>query len=158
MNAQLQEFWEINRMYAPLRDQLMAELSDDDLAFTPGGSNPSLGALCREMGETQHAYVESFKTFKVDFSYRVNDASYEASVARLQAWYARLDEELEAALETVTDEDVATKQMDRGDFTVPLHISLDIYREALLIFYGKVSVYAKTMGKPLTQQWRDWIA
>jgi len=30
-------------------------------------------------------------------------------------------------------------------------------REALLIFYGKVSVYAKTMGKPLSQIWDDWI-
>ena len=61
-------------------------------------------------------------------------------------------------LQTITDEEVAEKQMDRGDFTVPLHISLDVYREALLIFYGKVSVYAKAMGVPLTQMWRDWIA
>ena len=158
MNAKIQEFWEINRMYAPLRDQLMEALDDADLAFTPGGDNPSLGQLCREMGETQTAYVESYKTFKIDFSYRADDISLLSSVAKLQAWYTRLDAELEAALEALSDEDVASKQMDRGDFSLPLHISLDIYREALLIFYGKVSVYAKAMGKPLTQQWRDWIA
>ena len=51
MNAQIQEFWNLNRMYTPLRDELMALLSDDDLAFTPGGSNPTLGELCRELGE-----------------------------------------------------------------------------------------------------------
>ncbi len=158
MNAQIREFWELNRMYTPLRDQLMESLSDDDLAFSPGGSNPTLGELCRELGETEYAYMQSFKTFNVDFSYRLKDDTFSTSVAGLQAWYKQLDEELEAALEAVTDADVAEKQMDRGDFTVPLHISLDVYREALLIFYGKVSVYAKAMGVPLTQMWRDWTA
>ncbi len=158
MNAQIQEFWNLNRMYTALRDELMAALSDEDMAYSPGGSNPTLGELCRELGETQYAYVQSFKTFEVDFSYRLNDDSVQKSVAKLQAWYQQLDSELEAALEAVTDDDVANKQMERGGYQVPVHISLDILREALLIFYGKVSVYAKAMGKPLTQTWQDWIA
>ena len=158
MNADIQQFWDLNRMYSALRDELMASLSDDDLAFSPGGENPTLGALCRELGETQQAYVQSFKTFKVDFSYRANDDAYLASVAKLQAWYADLDQKLEAALETVTDEDVANKKMDRGGYEVPVHISLDILREAMLIFYGKVSVYLKAMGKERTEMWRDWVA
>ncbi|MDE2820657.1 MAG: DinB family protein [Chloroflexota bacterium] len=157
MNAQIQQFWDLNRMYTPLRDQLLEALSDDDLGFTPGGGSPTLGELCRELGETEYAYVQSFKTFKIDFSYRTNDDSYLGSVAKLSAWYRQLDEELEAALEGITDEDVATKQMDRDGYEVPIHISLDILREALLIFYGKVSVYVKAMGKPLPQQWQDWI-
>lgn len=158
MNAQIQEFWNLNRMYTALRDELMAALSDEDLAYSPGGSNPTLGELCRELGETQYAYVQSFKTFEVDFSYRLNDDSVQKSVAKLQAWYQQLDSELEAALEAVTNDDVANKKMERGGYQVPVHISLDILREALLIFYGKVSVYAKAMGKPLTQTWQDWIA
>lgn len=158
MNAQIQEFWDLNRMYVGLRDELMGVLSDEDLAYSPGGGNPTLGELCRELGETQYAYAQSFKTFKVDFNYRTNDDTYLKSVAALQAWYQQLDSELEAALEAVTDEDVADKQMDRDGYEVPVHISLDILREALLIFYGKVSVYAKAMGKPLTQTWTDWIA
>ena len=118
-----------------------------------------MGALCRELGETQYAYVQSFKTFKIDFSYRINDDAYLSSVAKLQTWYADLDQQLEAVLETVTDEDVANKKMDRDGYEVPLHISLDILREALLIFYGKVSVYLKAMGVERTQMWRlDWIA
>ncbi|MCY4540418.1 MAG: DinB family protein [Chloroflexi bacterium] len=157
MNAQIQQFWDLNRMYTPLRDQLLESLSDEDLSFTPGGGNPTLGELCRELGETEYAYVQSFKGFKIDFSYRTNDDSYLGSVAKLSAWYRQLDEELEAALEAVTNEDVATKQMDRDGYQVPIHISLDILREALLIFYGKASVYAKAMDKPLPQQWQDWI-
>ena len=158
MNEQLQEFWELNRMYTALRDELMASLSDEDLAFRPGGQNPSLGELCRELGETQHAYAQSFKTFKIDFGYRVNDDSYSKSVDKLKAWYAELDQALEAALEAVSDEDLAKQKMDRGGYEVPVHISLDILREALLIFYGKVSVYLKAMGAERTQTWRDWIA
>ena len=158
MNAQIQEFWNLNRMYVQLRDELMQALSDDDLAYSPGGDNPTLGALCRALGETQYAYAQSFKTFKVDFSYRTHSEAYLTSVAALQAWYKQLDAELEAALEAVTDDDVADKQMERDGYEVPVHISLDILREALLIFYGKVSVYAKAMGLPLTQMWQDWIA
>lgn len=157
MNAQIKEFWDLNRMYSPLRDQLLEALSDADLSFTPGGGNPTLGELCRELGETQYAYVQSFKTFKIDFSYRTHDDSYLGSVAKLKAWYRQLDEALETALEAVSDEDVATKKVDRDGYEVPVHISLDILREALLIFYGKVSVYAKAMDKPLSQQWQDWI-
>lgn len=158
MNADIKQFWDLNRMYTPLRDKLMASLTDDELAFTPGGENPTLGELCLELGETQYAYVQSFKTFKIDFSYRTKDDSYLSSVVKLTAWYQQLDQELEAVLETVTDEDVANKQMDRGGYEVPVHISLDILREALLIFYGKASVYLKAMGKERTQMWRDWIA
>ncbi len=158
MNAEIKRFWELNRMYSALRDELMASLSEDDLAFSPGGENPALGALCRELGETQQAYAQSFKTFKVDFSYRANDDAYLASVAKLQTWYAELDQKLEAALETVTDEDVANKTIDRDGYETPVHISLDILREAMLIFYGKASVYLKAMGKERTEMWRDWVA
>ena len=158
MNKDILQFWDLNRMYTPLRDELMASLTDEDLAFTPGGENPTLGELCRELGETQHAYVQSFETFKIDFSYRTEDESYLGSVAKLTAWYQQLDKELEAELETVSDDDVANIMMDRGGYEVPLHISLDILREALLIFYGKVSVYLKAMGRERTEMWRDWIA
>ena len=158
MNADIKQFWDLNRMYSPLRDELMASLADDDLAFTPGGENPTLGELSRELGETQYAYVQSFKTFKIDFSYRTEDDSYLSSVAKLTAWYQQLDQELEAVLETVTDGDVANKMMDRGGYEAPVHISLDLLREALLIFYGKVSVYLKAMGKERTEMWRDWVA
>lgn len=158
MNADIKQFWDLNRMYTPLRDELMESLSDADLAFAPGGDNPTLGELCRELGETQYAYAQSFKTFQIDFSYRTNDDVYLNSVAKLKAWYADLDQQLETALEAVTDEDVANKLMDRGGYQVPLHISLDIFREALLIFCGKVSVYLKAMGVERTQMWKDWIA
>ena len=45
------------------------------------GANPSLGALCREISEIEHAYVESFKTFRLDLGYCNADPRLERSVA-----------------------------------------------------------------------------
>ena len=33
----------------------------------------------------------------------------------------------------------------------------ELCREALLVFYGKASVYLKAMGKERPEQMRDWI-
>ena len=73
-----------------MRTQLLDTLSDTDLAFSPGGQNMTLGALCREMGEVEHAYIQSLKTFKQDWSYRNSEAGLDSSVARLKAWFHTL--------------------------------------------------------------------
>ena len=148
--------------YQGLRDQLMEILSDDDLGLRLGGETMSLGELCREIGDIEHAYVESFRTFRQDFSYRNPDPSLEHSVAALKAWFAELDRDLMAAVAALSEEDIASRRIIRGDFDEeyfsPLpKIHLDVYREALLTFYGKVSVYLRAIGRPLPGQWPDWI-
>jgi hypothetical protein len=150
------------REYQGLRDQLMEILADDDLGYRAGGSNPSLGALCREIGEIEHAYAESFRTFRLDFAFRATDPNLEISVAALSAWYRMLDRELMAAIEALSEDDIESRRIVRSDFDVddfsPLpKIQLDVYREALLIFYGKVSVYLRAMGRALPPQWQAWI-
>ena len=122
----------------------------------------SLGALCREIGEIEHAYIESFKSFRQDFSYRNGDPGLEHSVAALRAWFAELDRDLMAAIDGLSEDDIAGRRIVRSDFDEgffsPLaKQQLDIYREALLIFYGKVSVYLRAIERPLPQQWLDWI-
>ena len=102
-------------LYQGLRDELMATLSDADLAVTLGGTTSSLGALCKAIGEIEHAYVESFRTFSQDFSYR-NPDPVERSVAALAAWYTRLDRDLMTVLETLTEDDVEHRRIVRGDF------------------------------------------
>ena len=159
MNVIVKEYYPIFQMYQALRNQLMELLSDEDLAFTPGGENPALGALCREMGEVQHAYIESFKTFQQDFSYRNEEPGLEGSVARLSAWFGDLDAQLKAAIEALSEEEVQERLIDRGGgFQVPPRIQIEVYKEALLIFYGKASVYLKAMTRPRPEQWQDWIA
>ena len=145
--------------YQALRGQLMEILTDDDLACRIAG-NPSLGELCREIGEVEHCYIESFKTFELDFAYRNADPRLETSVAALSAWYAELDRELNAAIVNLTDDQVANRTIDRADFPdwKPLPAAeLDNYREALLIFYAKARVYLRALGRKLPEEWHVWI-
>ena len=148
--------------YQALRTDLMPILSDADLAFSAGGTNPTLGERCREIGEIEHAYVESFRTFTTDFDWRHPDPAIAGSVAALTAWFIDLDDRLDAALEALSEQDILERRIVRGDFPedffspyVP--VQLDTYREALLIFCGKVSVVLRALGRDLPGNWPDWI-
>jgi hypothetical protein len=158
MNRIMTEYYPTFQMYQALRDQLMAILTDEDLHYALGGANLPLGTLCREIGEVEHAYIQSFKTFAQDFSYRNPSPSLETSVSRLTSWFTELDEELKATIEKLSDDDLDNRLIDRGgDFKLRPQTQLEIYNEALLIFYGKTSIYLKALGKPLPQQWQEWI-
>jgi hypothetical protein len=117
-----------------------------------------LGALCQEIGEVERAYIDSFQTFRIDFAYRNPEPGLAESVGQLSAWYNALDAELEAAIAALSEEDVKTRQIDRGGWSLPPSIQLEVYKEALLIFYGKASVYLKALGKSRSEQWQEWIA
>ena len=156
MNSYMQEKWPWIEGTHALRTQLLDTLSDAELAFSPGGQNMTLGALCREMGETEHSYTQSLKTFKQDWSYRNTEAGLESSVARLQAWFQTLDEEIKATVSALSDEDLK-KTVDRGGYAMPVDMQLDVYLQALLIFFGKATIYLKAMNKALPQQVQDYI-
>lgn len=157
MNRFMQEHGETFHLTQILRDQMLDILSDDDLRFQPGGQNLTLGGLCRQMGEIEHSYIGSLKTLKQDWSYRHADTTVENSVAKLRDWYKSLDTELKSLMDGFSDDDLG-KIVDRGGgFQIPVGVQLHIYREGLLIFYGKASIYLKALGKVLPQQWHDWI-
>ena len=144
--------------YQMLRDELLEILTDDDLGVRVGDTSATLGALCREIGEIEHSYVESFRTFRQDFGYRNPDPRLDRSVGALSSWYAELDRQLTAAVEVLSEDEIANRRIVRtSDFSPLPNIQLDIYREALLIFYGKVSVYLRAMGKALPGHWPGWI-
>jgi hypothetical protein len=146
------------QLYQAIRPALMQTLTDQDLDYTPGGANPPLGVLCREIGEVEQSYIDSFKTFKLDFSYRNSTPGLDRSVDQLVAWYAELDAELRAAIEGLSEEDISSRLVDRGgDFKLPLQVQLNVYQEALLIFYGKAIVYLRAMGKTPPQQMQEWL-
>lgn len=156
MNRYMQEKWSWIEGSHDMRTQLLDSLSDAELAFTPGGENMTLGALFREMGEIEHSYIQSLKTFTQDWSYRNTEPGLDGSVGQLKAWFQALDEEMKAAVEALSDEDLK-KPVDRGGFAMPVDMQLDVYLQALLIFFGKAVVYCKAMGKPLSQQFKDYI-
>ncbi len=156
MNRYMQEKWPWIEGTHGMRSGLLDSLSDADLVFSPGGQNMTLGALCREMGEIEHSYVQSLKTFKQDFSYHNMEADLESSVARLKEWFQTLDDELKATVSALSDEDLK-KAVDRGGFATPVELQLDVYLQALLIFLGKATIYLKAMNKPLPEQIQEYI-
>jgi hypothetical protein len=156
MNRYVQEKWPwIEGTYA-MRSQLLDVLSDADLAFNPGGQNMTLGALCRQSGEIEYSYIQSLKTFQQDWSYRNREVGLESSVAQLKAWFQVLDEEMKATVAALSDEDLK-KTVDRGGYAMPVELQLDVYLQALLIFFGKATIYLKAMNKPLPQQFEEYI-
>ncbi len=82
MNPIIQERYQILQMYQPLRNQLIEILTDEDLRFHPGGENLTLGELCREIGATDYAYIQSFKPFLMDLSYHNDESDLTESVKR----------------------------------------------------------------------------
>ena len=155
MNRFLQEHGDTYRRTQVMREQLMDILTDADLAFTPGGANPTLGELCKEMAEVESSYIGSLKLLTQDWSYRNPQPGLAQSVGQLKALYSKLDDQLKVTMEGLSDEDL-NKVIDRG-FPATVGTQLHIYREALLIFYSKVAVYLKAMGKTMPKQWQDWI-
>lgn len=141
-----------------LRDELLDMISDADLAYELPGNNLTLGELCEEMGKTEQIYIHSFKTFKQDWGYSGSKPEATNSVESLKAWYKKLDAELYAVLNGLSEEDVQNKQIDRGHgFTPSLFVQFQVYHEALLIFYAKASIYLKALEKQLTDQWKIGI-
>ena len=156
MNSYMQEKWPWIEGTHAMRSQLLETLSDADLAFSPGGQNMTLGALLREIGDIEYSYTQSLKTFKQDWSYHNTEAGLESSVTRLNAWYQTLDEEMKATVSALSDEDLS-KTIDRGGYSMPVEMQLDVYLQALLIFFGKATIYLKAMNRALPQQIQEYI-
>lgn len=158
MNRFMQEHGNVYRLTQVMREQLLEILSDNDLSFTPGGSNPTLGELLKEMGEVEYSYIGSIKLLKHDWSYRNPQPGLANSVSQLKSWYAKLDDQLKITMEGLTDDDL-NKMLERGtgEFMVSVGTELHIYREALLIYYAKIAVYLKAMNKTMPDQWKGWI-
>jgi len=157
MNRLMQEKWSWVEGSHGMRTELMDSLTDADLAFTPGGTAMTLGAFCREMGDIEQSYLQSFKTLKQDFANKNTEAGIESSAAKLKAWYQQMDADMQATLAALSDDELS-KQIDRGGGNMmPLEIQLDVYLQALLIFFGKATIYLRVMNKPLPKNIQDWI-
>ena len=156
-NRVMQERWPWIEGSHAMRAQAMDLLDDADLAFNPGGQNMTLGALCREMGEIEYSYLESLKTLKQDWSHHNEEAGLEGSVGRLKAWYTALDEEMKSVVSALSDEDLAKIVEREGTPTWPVETQLEVYLQALLIFFGKLTIYLKALNKPLPKEFQDYI-
>lgn len=140
------------------RDQLWELLADEHLAYKLPGWNPTFGELCIEMGQTQQVYSCSFLTLQHDGRVGTTLPENSTSVASFKVWFQRLDAELYGVLNGFSEAETHSKRVDRGHgFTPSLFVQFQIYREALLIFYGKASVYLKALEIEGTEEWKQGI-
>ena len=158
MNSLIEGQWPVVEGGHWLRTQILDGLSDTDLSFNPGGLNMSLGALLRELGEIEYSYIQSFKTFKQDWSYHNTEAGLDQSVAKLKAWFTALDADLKAALSALSEDDLAQKTIERGSYGFKsIKLQLEVYLQALPMFFGKVTIFLRAMNRPLSKELQDWI-
>jgi hypothetical protein len=137
-----------------MRYDLLNLVTDDELAYKLPGDNLTLGALCREMGETEYNYLQSFKTLKYDATYRNTEPGLETSRERLAAWYKVLDEEFEAVMGGFSNDDLQNQRVERVGWSPSLAVQFMIFHEAVLMFYAKASIYLKALQKPYSEEWR----
>lgn len=156
MNRYMQEKWPWIEGTHGARLELLGTLSDADLRFNPGGVNMTLGALLRESGDIEYAYIQSLKTLTQEWSWSNTESGIEESVERLTAWFKALDDEMKTLVTEFSDEYIQ-KKVDRSGFSIPIDVQLDIYLQALLIFFGKASIFIKAMGRALPPNIEEFI-
>ena len=152
----MNETWPWIEAAHAMRSQVLDMLSDADLAFTPGGQNMTMGALCREMGGIEYAYTQSLKTFKHEWSHHNSEAALASNVIRLKEWFQTLDDQMQAVIIAFSDEDVQ-KPIERGGDSVTIAFQLEVYLQAVLIFLGKATIYLKAMNRTLPQYLQEYI-
>jgi hypothetical protein len=142
------------RGHHSMRDLVLTVISDEELAYQLPGKNPTLGGLLVEMGHLQGVYTHSFETFELDWQHRQLPAPDPVTIAGLSAWFAAQDTVMKTALDRFTDEELRIDRIDRGDdFVASPFVQFQIYREAVYIFYGKLSVYLKALERDPGASW-----
>lgn len=151
-------FEEEIRPHHSMRDHVLNLVSDADLAFQLPGWNPTLGELLVEMGNIQGVYTHSFETLTLDWTHRELPPPSPISVAALRAWFAAHDDAMRAALDRFTEEELRVDRIDRGHgFIASPFVQHEVYREAVYIFYGRLSVYLKALERDAGEEWAAWV-
>ncbi|HEX5040439.1 MAG TPA: hypothetical protein VFW95_09915 [Candidatus Limnocylindria bacterium] len=151
-------FEEEIRGHHSMRDHVLRLLSDEDLTYRLPGWNPSLGELLVQLGDLQGVYTHSFETFILDWSHRQLPPPAAITVASLRAWFMAQDDAMQAALDRFSEEELRIDRIDRGHgFMASPFVQHMIYREAVYIFYGKLSVYLKALERDAGPEWAAWV-
>ncbi len=156
MNKTMERQFKLLKLYLPMRGHILDALKDEDLSFQPKNL-PSFSDILIQIGEWQGGYLDGFRNFSQDFSYRNEDPERATSLAKLRSWYEGMDEEIEAAIEMMSDEDVENRGIDRGGWEASVEWNLRIWQECLVIFYTKALVSFKLMGKEVPESVAQWI-
>jgi hypothetical protein len=151
-------FEEEIRGHHSMRDHLLTVVSDADLACKLPGSNPTLGNLLVELGDVQGVYTHSFETSTLDWAHRQLPPPDPMTIGNLRTWFDAQDAAMKAVLDRFTPQELQVERIDRGHgFIASPFVQHQIYREAVYIFYGKLSVYLKALERDAGPDWAAWV-
>jgi hypothetical protein len=137
----------LNGMHG-MRDGVLEQLVDADLAFSPGGANPSLGRLIGDLLDIEQSYLDSLRHGVQSWPSRVDDADDDVpSVFGLRALFTAVDGDLLAA--AVAGVEAGTTVVRPEGTALTIDEQLEIYTQAVFVFLGKAVVYLNTMGRAL---------
>ncbi|MEJ7839903.1 MAG: hypothetical protein WKF81_13905 [Thermomicrobiales bacterium] len=157
MHAALEMQWSWIQAMNGLRSELLESLNNQDLSVTPGGSKPALGELLVSMGDLTRAYTSSFHDFLLEWDQEPSEGGISTSVETLQLWFSQLDSELESTLTELTDESIL-RQIERpGGGAMPVDMHLQVYNQALFIYFGKFVVYLNAISRPMPPSLAEYI-
>lgn len=158
MNQIEKEFFQLLDMGMDVLEPVLKEISAGDMDFTPPGNNDSLGELCRKMGDVAHAYASSFSSGSLDFSLSAPGRDKPANGSQLSVWLRELEGTIKDAVKGFSDHQLSSQTITReGGWKIPLLTQFHVYREALLIFFGKLDVYLRILGKNRPEHWVGWV-
>ena len=151
-------FEEEIRGHHSMRDHLLTLVSDADLAYRLPGWNPTLGEVLIELGDIQGVYTHSFETLTLDWAHRLLPPPNPITIAGMRAWFAAQDDAMKAALDRFTEDELRIDGIDRGHgFIASPFVQHQIYREAVYIFYGKLSVDLRALERDAGPEWAAWV-
>ncbi len=137
-----------------LRTEILNAITEADLDTQLGGQSHSLRALILEQGTIQMAYVECFRNFELRFDHAAPEGVQ--SLEDIKTWFVELDTSLISALGALSDEDLK-RGVPRSKYTVPAEIVFYTYRESVMIFAAKASVYLRALDHALPAQVKSWV-
>jgi hypothetical protein len=138
-----------------MRGKVLTSLTDADLEFAITG-NPTLGELLADFASVEDSYANSFTDLKQDWSsYKPMPAL--TSVTAYQATFNASFSKVKTALSGYTTEQGKTVTVNRGGWEPTLIQQFDTYAQAVLIIFGKLTIYLRAMGKELPERWTEWV-
>jgi hypothetical protein len=146
------------RGHHSMRDHVLTLVSDADLDYKLPGQNPTLGGQLVELGNLQGVYTHSFATFELDWAHRELPPPSPLTVAGLQAWFDAQDAAMKSAMDRFTEEELRVDRIDRGHgFVASPFVQFQVYREAVYIAYGKLSVYLRALERDAGPNWAAFV-
>lgn len=146
------------RGHHSMRDHVLTVLADADLDYTLPGANPTLAELLIELGTLQGVYTHSFRTFDLDWAHQEFPQPEPVTISALRTWFDMQDDAMKTAMDRLSGDELQVDRIDRGGgFIASPFTQHEIYREAVYIFYGKVSVYLKALERDAGDRWAAWV-